>query len=75
MKPDFQLKQERKEEMIGKIKEYFEKERDEELGELAAGLFLDFITEELGPVFYNIGVEDSHAFIHAKLEDIFEIQK
>ncbi|WP_188454214.1 DUF2164 domain-containing protein [Virgibacillus oceani] len=75
MKPKFDLSKEQKDEMIGLIQGYFEKERDEQLGELAAGMLLEFFMNELAPMFYNIGVEDSHAFISAKLEDIFEIQK
>lgn len=75
MKPKFELSKEQKEDMIGSIKGYFEKERDEEIGDLAAMLMLEFFIEELAPTFYNIGVEDSHAFMTAKLEDLFEIQK
>ncbi|PAV30941.1 hypothetical protein CIL05_04295 [Virgibacillus profundi] len=75
MKPKFELTKEQKDEMIGSIKGYFEKERDEEIGDLAAMLMLEFFMEELAPMFYNIGVADSHAYLHEKLEDIFEIQK
>lgn len=75
MKPKFELTKEQKEDMIGSIKGFFEKERDEEIGDLAAILMLDFFIEELAPMFYNIGVEDSHAFLAAKLDDIYEIQK
>jgi uncharacterized protein (DUF2164 family) len=45
------------------IRDYFERERDEQLGELAAGLLLDFIAERLGPHFYNRGIEDAQALI------------
>ena len=34
--------------MILAIKHYFLKEREEEIGDLRAGLMLDFILEELG---------------------------
>jgi uncharacterized protein (DUF2164 family) len=62
-------------EMIASIKNYFEKERDEELGDLAAGLVLDFITEELAPEFYNQGVYDSHKFMNLRCEDLLTILK
>jgi uncharacterized protein (DUF2164 family) len=42
-----------------KLMEYFREERDEEIGELAAGMLLDFIEREIGPVFYNRGVRDA----------------
>ena len=41
------------------IKNYFLKGREEEIGDLAAGLMLDFIIEELAPEFYNQGIQDA----------------
>lgn len=61
-----------------KIKEeiirYFSVERDEDIGELSAELFLDFITEKIGPVFYNQGIRDAQAFLSEKLEDLYGIE-
>ncbi len=45
------------------IREHFARERDEEIGELAANLLLDFIAERLGPYFYNRGIDDAQALI------------
>jgi uncharacterized protein (DUF2164 family) len=42
-----------------KLIEYFREEREEEIGELAAGMLLDFIEREIGPFFYNRGVRDA----------------
>lgn len=39
--------------MAAAIKAFFQNERDEEIGDLAAMLFVGFILKELGPVFYN----------------------
>ncbi|MRH44603.1 DUF2164 family protein [Aquibacillus halophilus] len=75
MNQKFNLKSVDKEAMIESIKEYFKRERNEELGDLAASLILDFFTEELAPLFYNIGIEDAHTYINSKLEEIFELQK
>lgn len=61
--------------MILLIKNYFKKERDEELGDLAAMLILDFFIEKLAPEFYNQGVYDSYKYFSEKLEDLLEIQK
>ena len=66
---------ERRDEMISLIKNYFLKERDEEIGDLAAGLILDFILEKLAPEFYNQGVYDSHQYIKDAAEDLLSIQK
>ncbi|SET59660.1 Uncharacterized conserved protein, DUF2164 family [Oceanobacillus limi] len=71
----FELTKQQKEEMIEQIQHYFQTERNEELGNLAAMLLLEFFMEKLAPVFYNQGVEDSHTYLAEKLDDIFEIQK
>jgi uncharacterized protein (DUF2164 family) len=71
----FELSKSTKEEMAAEIQTYFMEERGEELGDLAARLMLDFITEKLGPNFYNLGVQDSYRFMSQKLEDLFEIEK
>ncbi|MFZ3576940.1 DUF2164 domain-containing protein [Virgibacillus sp. DJP39] len=75
MKSKFQLTKEQKDDMAGLIKGYFEKERGEDISHLASLLIFDFITEEIAPLFYNKGVEDAHAFMTSKLDDLFEIQK
>ena len=74
-KNPIKISKEIREEMISSIKNYFEKERDEELGDLAAGLILDFITEELAPEFYNQGVYDSHKFMNVRCDDLLTILK
>lgn len=74
-KNPIKISKETRTEMIASIKNYFEKERDEELGDLAAGLVLDFITEELAPEFYNQGVYDSHKFMNLRCEDLLTILK
>lgn len=69
------LSKEKRQEIIVAIQGYFLKERDEELGQLAAGLFLDFLLERLGPELYNQGVSDSYKYMQEKLEDMLVIQK
>lgn len=75
MKSKFELTKQEKEKLVGAIQGYFEKERDEQIGDLAAMLVLEFFMEELAPVFYNKGVEDSHIYLTEKLDDLYEIQK
>jgi len=69
------LSKEKKEKLIADIQTYFLKERDEDLGELAAGLILEFFLEKLGPEIYNQGVADSYRFMSEKVEDLLEIQR
>lgn len=68
------LSNEKKKEMHSLLKEYFNNERNEELGDLAVTLLLDYIIEEIAPEFYNQGVYDAHNFVSTRLEDIFELQ-
>lgn len=74
MKTKIEINKENKEEMRGYIIEYFSKERDENLGDLASQLLLDFFIDGLGPYIYNQGVEDAHLYMKDKLDDLFALQ-
>lgn len=74
-KNQFKISKEARDDMISSIKNYYEKERDEELGDLAAGLILEFIMEELAPEFYNQGVSDSYKFMNIRCEDLLALLK
>ncbi len=69
------ISKEKREHMNLKIKSYFQKERDEELGDLASDLILDFIIKELAPEFYNHGVYDAYQYMNDRLEDVLGMQK
>jgi len=69
------LSKEKKDAMIAEIKKYFQKERGEEMGDLATALILDFIVEKLAPEFYNQGVSDSYNYTKEMIEDLLAIQK
>ncbi len=56
--------------MVKAIIAYFKKERDEEIGQLAAGMVLDFVIDKLAPQFYNQGVLDSCAYMNERIEDM-----
>jgi uncharacterized protein (DUF2164 family) len=73
-KDKFNLTKEQKEDMISAIKTYFYQEREEELGDLAANLLLNFIIKELAPEFYNKGVYDSYKYMSDRIEDVLSIQ-
>jgi uncharacterized protein (DUF2164 family) len=69
------ITKERRDEMVTQIKKYFSKEREEEMGDLAAGLILDFIAEKLAPEFYNQGIDDAHRYMQDAAEDLLSIRK
>ena len=75
MNHKIEIGKEQKHRMIADIKEYFLNEREEDLGDLAAALILDFFIAKLGPEIYNQGVQDSYMYMNEKIQDLFEIQK
>ena len=74
-KNKIELSRDKKEDMITSIKEFFYEERDEELGDLAATMVLNFIIEEIAPEFYNKGINDSKRYMEDRLDDLLSIQK
>lgn len=74
MNPRIKLAKEKKQLMIEGIKKYYLNDRDEEIGDLAAGLLLDFIMESIAPVFYNQGIEDCIGFMKDKLDDLYGLE-
>lgn len=69
------LSNEKRQDMLLEIKNYFLNEREEELGDLAANLILNFIIEKLALEFYNQGVYDSYKYMNDRIEDLLSIQK
>ena len=75
MKKTFDISKEKREALKNEIKTYFYEERDEELGDLASNMILDFFMDKLAVEFYNQGIEDSYKYIIDKAEDLLGIQK
>ncbi len=69
------LSKEVREHMVCAIKTYFLKEKEEEIGDLAASLMLNFIIEKLAKEFYNQGVYDSYKYMGDRVDDLLSIQK
>lgn len=67
-----ELSKEQKQQAIQNIKEYFENERDESIGDLAAELVLDFITEKIGPHIYNQAILDMQKYMSEQFDDMLE---
>jgi uncharacterized protein (DUF2164 family) len=74
-KPKFAISKEKRDEMTGWIKEYYRKERDEDIGDLSAILLLDFFMDKIAPEFYNQGVYDSQRYMSDKCLDLLGLQK
>jgi uncharacterized protein (DUF2164 family) len=59
-----------KQKMIERTQHLFNKERDEDLGVIAAEEILDFFVDELSKTFYNKGLDDSRLWFKHKLEEL-----
>lgn len=53
------LNDEDKRVVMEEIKRFFFEERDEEIGEIAAMNFLDFVTEKISPYYYNAAIREA----------------
>ena len=66
-------------EIIAKLQRYCDRELEFELGQFDGDFLLDFITKELGPYFYNQGIQDAQVVVNERLESIqdalYEIEK
>jgi len=54
-----ELAKEARREAIASIERWFQENRDERIGNIAAGALLAFFVEEVGPSLYNRGVADA----------------
>jgi uncharacterized protein (DUF2164 family) len=55
---------------IASIRRYFEENLAEPIGELAAGLLLNYFLEEMGPVIYNRAIADAQARVQQRVVDL-----
>ncbi|MFN8062328.1 MAG: DUF2164 domain-containing protein [Vicinamibacterales bacterium] len=56
--------------LCASIKRYFAETLDEEIGDLKAGLFLDFVLKEIGPSLYNKAIADAQAYFAGRVADL-----
>jgi uncharacterized protein (DUF2164 family) len=59
-----------REEAVASLKRYFEENLPEPLGDLPAGLLLDYFLEEVGPVIYNQAIQDAQTRILQRASDL-----
>lgn len=55
---------------IASIQRYFDENMPEPIGELPAGLLLNFFIEEIGPAIYNRAVADAQARMQLRVSDL-----
>ena len=55
---------------VASIRRYFSDELELDVGDLKAGLVLDFIVKEIGPSIYNAAIADAQTFMRERLVDM-----
>jgi len=65
-----ELTKEARQEAIASIERWFEEERGERVGNIAAGALLGFLLEEIGPSIYNRAVADVQERLGARVAEL-----
>ena len=65
-----ELTKEARQEAIASIERWFEEERGERIGNIAAGALLGFLLEEIGPSVYNKAVADVQDRLGARIAEL-----
>ena len=64
-----ELNKQQRTEAIASLKRYFEENLDA-IGDLPAGLLLNFILEEIGPAIYNQAISDAQTRLAQRVADL-----
>jgi len=64
------LSPEAKKELLGSIKRYIAENFDQDIGDLKAGMLLDYVVKEIGPSVYNQAIADAQAYFVARVDDL-----
>ena len=65
-----ELAEQARKDAIASIQQYFEGNMPEPIGQLPAGLLLDFFVEEIGPEIYNKAITDAQTRIQQRAADL-----
>ena len=55
---------------IGSLKRYVREELDQDIGDLKAELFLDYILKDIAPSVYNAAIADAQSFLRDRVADL-----
>ena len=73
------LPKEQKDMIVEDLRVFFEEERSETIGNLAAEQLIDFMIREIGPFLYNKGIEDARQLVIERLafvdEELYSLQR
>lgn len=66
------LGREERERLMGDLQQWFQEERDERLGNLAADLLVEFFQEKAARHWYNRGVQDAEACVRDRMDRLVD---
>lgn len=73
------LPKEQRDQMIRLIQQFFEEERGEEIGDLAADNVFNFFMTQIGPYVYNQALSDCRTLVNQRMvsleEDIYALEQ
>ncbi|ELB2751890.1 DUF2164 domain-containing protein [Vibrio alginolyticus] len=73
------LERAQREALATAIQDYMQDELDVEIGQFDSEFLIDFITEKLGVIYYNKGVEDAKLLVERRMlevsEELYEIEQ
>ncbi len=69
-KSTISISKDARENAVSSLRTYAAEHLDEEMGDLKAGLLLDFILEEIGPTIHNQAISGARAFIEDRAADL-----
>ena len=70
MRKPLTIEKQVRKELVASIKRYAQENLDEEMGDLKAGLLLDYFLEEIGPTVYNLAIRDAQTHLQEKVTDL-----
>jgi uncharacterized protein (DUF2164 family) len=70
---NIEFTKEQKMHIVYKIKHYFNTELGEEIGQFDAEFLLEFFGKEIGPYFYNQGLQDAQGAMDSQMDTLKEV--
>jgi uncharacterized protein (DUF2164 family) len=56
--------------VLASIKRYVAEHLEQEIGDLQAGLLLDYVLKEIGPSVYNQAIRDARSYLEDRVNDL-----
>jgi uncharacterized protein (DUF2164 family) len=68
--PPLRLSDDARKHAVASIRQYFNTELGQEIGDLKASLVLDYFLADIGPAIYNTGIADAKTFFEERTADL-----